>query len=297
MSYRTDLAVESLEAATRAGVRADTEHGVRQETRDIEGYRVTCVHIESDEGARAIGKPRGSYITLTLDGALRREQDAFPRAVEALAKQLSALLADTQEGPVLVVGLGNRDITPDALGPLAIENVLATRHLVGGALPYFKDWRAVSAVSPGVLGQTGVEVGELVCGILKTVAPRAVIAVDALAAGRLSHLLRTVQLSNAGIVPGAGVGNARFALDRQTLGVPVIAVGVPTVVDGATIAGEIARQSGASCEALDDLGAPVFVTTRDIDREVAEVARVIGYAIDKALHPQLSVEDIDQFLS
>ena len=297
MSIRTDLALESLEAASLTGFRAGSASGVTQEETELQGFSVTRVRVETEEGARALGKPRGEYATLGLGALIRREEDAFPRAVGALAEVLGGLLRGA-DGPVLVAGLGNRAITPDAVGPLTVESILATRHLVGEELPYFKDWRPVSAVAPGVLGQTGVETGELVRGLMDTVRPSAVVAVDALASSRLSRLLRTIQVSDTGIVPGAGVGNARFALNRETLGVPVLAVGVPTVVDGATLAHELARQSNAKgCEALDDLAQPVVVTTRDIDREVADVSRVIGYALNKALHPHLSIEDIDQFLS
>lgn len=297
MAFRTDLALEALEAATLTGFTASKTAGVTQEEFEREGFAVTCVRITSEEGARAIGKPQGTYITLDLGALIRREEDAFARATGALASLLSELIGDTQ-GAALVAGLGNRAITPDAVGPQAASQVLATRHLIGEDFPYFKDWRAVSAVAPGVLGQTGVETGELVQGLMATVSPALVIAVDALASSRLSRLLRTIQISDTGIVPGAGVGNARAALNRETLGVPVIAVGVPTVVDGATLAHELARQMDRPhCEALEDLAQPVVVTTRDIDREVTDVSRVIGYAINKALHPHLSIEDIDQFLS
>ena len=227
----------------------------------------------------------------------RREADAFPRACRALAGLLAELLP-RDGGPVLVAGLGNRAITPDAIGPLAAESVLATRHLTRQAPEYFADWRPVSVIAPGVLGQTGVETAEVLTGLMKTVTPRAVIAVDALACGRLSRLTRTIQVTDTGIVPGAGVGNARAGLNPDTLGVPVVAVGVPTVVDGATLAHEIRAQAkNASGEALDDLETPVIVTTRDIDREAADAARVIGYAIDLALHPHLTVSDIDLYLS
>ena len=189
-------------------------------------------------------------------------------------------------------------ITPDAIGPQTIDHVIATRHLVSQAPEVFADWRPVSALAPGVLGQTGVEIGEVICGVLDRVRPSAVIAVDALAAGRLSRLLRTVQIADTGITPGSGIGNARQALNLETLGVPVIAIGVPTVVDGATLAHEICAQLGQSnCEALDDLSQPVMVTTRDIDREVADISRMIGYAVNMALHPHLSVADIDLYLS
>lgn len=295
MSFRTDLAVEAVENLQQA---ADARH-VRQDDRTIEGFAVHEVDILTSRAAEEIGKPEGRYLTFELGALLRREEDAFPRACRALGSLLRELLPESAgNGPILIVGLGNRMITPDAVGPQAADHVIATRHLVEQAPEVFADWRPVSALAPGVLGQTGVETGEVVCGVLDRIKPAAVLAVDALAAGRLSRLLRTVQLADTGITPGAGVGNARAALNRDTLGVPVIAIGVPTVVDGATLAHEITAQlDGTSCEALEDLSSPVMITTRDIDREVADVSRMIGYAINMALHPHLTVEDIDLYLS
>ena len=294
MAFRTDLAVEAIENHKTA---AALPH-VRQSDRTLEGFAVHEVRILSEDAAREIGKPQGRYLTLELDALIRREEDAFPRACKALSTLLRELLPHPNDGPVLIVGLGNRMITPDAIGPQTADHVIATRHLVAQSPEVFADWRPVSALAPGVLGQTGVETGEVICGVLDRVRPAAVIAVDALAAGRLSRLLRTVQLADTGITPGAGVGNARAALNEQTLGVPVIAVGVPTVVDGATLAHEISSQLGQpACEALDDLSQPVMITTRDIDREVADISRMIGYAVNMALHPHLSVADIDLYLS
>lgn len=295
MAFRTDLAVEAVENLSHA---AHLQQ-VKQTERSIEGFSVREVDILSEAAAREIGKPCGRYVTLELDALVRREEDAFPRACRALGTMLRELMPENAaSGPVLVAGLGNRMITPDAVGPQAADHVIATRHLVEQVPDVFASWRPVSALAPGVLGQTGVETGEVICGVLDRVKPAAVLAIDALAAGRLSRLLRTIQLADTGITPGAGVGNARAALNRQTLGVPVIAIGVPTVVDGATLAHEIAAQLGnPSCEALDDLSLPVMVTTRDIDREVADIARVIGYAVNMALHPHLTVSDIDLYLS
>lgn len=294
MAFRTDLAVEAIENHKTA---AALPH-VRQSDRTLEGFAVHEVRILSEDAAREIGKPQGRYLTLELDALIRREEDAFPRACKALSTLLRELLPRPNDGPVLIAGLGNRMITPDAIGPQTANHVIATRHLVAQSPAIFADWRPVSALAPGVLGQTGVETGEVICGVLDRVRPSAVIAVDALAAGRLSRLLRTVQLSDTGITPGAGVGNARAALNKETLGVPVIAVGVPTVVDGATLAHEISSQLGQpACEALDDLSQPVMITTRDIDREVADISRMIGYAVNMALHPHLSVADIDLYLS
>lgn len=294
MAFRTDLAVEAIENHKTA---AALPH-VRQSDRTLEGFAVHEVRILSVDAAREIGKPQGRYLTLELDALIRREEDAFPRACKALSTLLRELLPRPNDGPVLIAGLGNRMITPDAIGPQTADHVIATRHLVAQSPAVFADWRPVSALAPGVLGQTGVETGEVICGVLDRVRPAAVIAVDALAAGRLSRLLRTVQLADTGITPGAGVGNARTALNQQTLGVPVIAVGVPTVVDGATLAHEISSQLGQpACEALNDLSQPVMITTRDIDREVADISRMIGYAVNMALHPHLSVADIDLYLS
>lgn len=294
MAFRTDLAVEAIENHKTA---AALPH-VRQSDRMLEGFAVHEVRILSEDAAREIGKPQGRYLTLELDALIRREEDAFPRACKALSTLLRELLPRPNDGPVLIAGLGNRMITPDAIGPQTADHVIATRHLVAQSPAIFVDWRPVSALAPGVLGQTGVETGEVICGVLDRVRPAAVIAVDALAAGRLSRLLRTVQLADTGITPGAGVGNARAALNKETLGVPVIAVGVPTVVDGATLAHEISSQLGQpACEALDDLSQPVMITTRDIDREVADISRMIGYAVNMALHPHLSVADIDLYLS
>ena len=294
MAFRTDLAVEAIENHKTA---AALPH-VRQSDRTLEGFAVHEVRILSEDAAREIGKPQGRYLTLELDALIRREEDAFPRACKALSTLLRELLPHPNDGPVLIAGLGNRMITPDAIGPQTADHVIATRHLVAQSPAIFADRRPVSALAPGVLGQTGVETGEVICGVLDRVRPAAVIAVDALAAGRLSRLLRTVQLADTGITPGAGVGNARAALNKETLGVPVIAVGVPTVVDGATLAHEISSQLGQpACEALDDLSQPVMITTRDIDREVADISRMIGYAVNMALHPHLSVADIDLYLS
>lgn len=298
MAFRTDIALEALEQNTKAKADSQLPEGVSQETLETNGFPVTKLCITNENGSSCLGKPKGTYITIDLRSLIRREQDSFPHACEAVSTYLSPLLESANGKPVLVVGLGNRAITPDAIGPYTIEHVLATRHLVHSAPDYFADWRPVCAVSPGVLGQTGIEVGELVCGLMDKLAPAAVIAVDALASSRLSRLSRTIQITDTGIVPGSGVGNARFALTKETLGIPVISIGVPTVVDGSTLAHEILDQlNGSSCEALDDLSTPHVITTRDIDSETHNLSRVIGYSINLALHPTLSVSDVDLLLS
>lgn len=291
-AYRTDLAMESLEISRRQAQNAGALSGVRSREREVEGFPITTVEILDEQGAAQIGKPVGIYETFCLDALMRREEDAFPRACRALAGLTRGLLPELADGPALVIGLGNRQITPDAVGPRAADYIIATRHLTTQAPEYFASWRPVSALAPGVLGQTGVEVGELLAAVAKAVQPSVILAVDALAAGSLTRLSRTVQLTNAGIVPGSGVHNARAALNEQTLGVPVIALGVPTVVDGATLAAELTGGKAVPRDAV-----PLIVTTRDIDREVADVSRLIGYALNLALQPDLSPEDIDLYLS
>ena len=292
MAIRTDLAMEALEGCRPASGSAS------QTQRDLHGFLLTQVTVHRADDA--LGKPPGRYDTLAIDALLRREEDAFSRACHAVAQSLAQLTPQQchdPRAPVLVIGLGNRAVTPDAIGPLCCQSVLATRHLVERSPAQFRAFRPVAVLAPGVLGMTGVETGEIVRGVIDRIRPCLVIAVDALAARRLSRLMCTIQLTDTGIVPGSGVGNARTALTQQELGIPVLAVGVPTVVDGATLAADIAAQTGASCEALDDLSTPVLVTTRDVDQQVADAARVIGYGINLFLHPTLDIADIDLFLS
>ncbi len=286
MAVRTDLALE-LEEGQR----------VSQQTQTIEGFTLHTVSVTETD--TAFGRPPGQYLTLSIQDLLRRETDAFPRACRAVAQMVQQLAPRNQDprAPVLVIGLGNRAVTPDAIGPLCCQNVLATRHLVEQSPEQFRAFRPVAVLAPGVLGTTGVETGELVLGVIDRIHPELILAVDVLAARRLSRLMCTIQMTDTGIVPGSGVGNARTALTQTALGVPVLSIGVPTVVDGATLAADIAQQSGAQCEALDDLNTPVLVTTRDVDQQTADAARVIGYGINLFLHPSLDIADMELFLS
>ena len=184
MAFRTDLAVEAVQNLPHA---ADSAAGSARPTARLKVFRSAKSKSLTEHAAQEIGKPCGRYVTLELDALVRREEDAFPRACRALSTLLGELLPDSAaSGPVLVTGLGNRMITPDAIGPQAIDHVIATRHLVEQVPDVFASWRPVSALAPGVLGQTGVETGEVICGVLDRVKPAAVLAVDALAAGRLS---------------------------------------------------------------------------------------------------------------
>ena len=296
---RTDLAVEAREMWAESAEETTRLHGVRAVEREREGFAVTEVEVLDGEGAQKLGKPVGRYISVELEGLVRREEDAFPRAMWAIAAELRALLPPERGAPVLVVGLGNRAITPDLLGPLTAEHILVTRHLVEGAAEFFGDYRPVSALVPGVLATTGLESAQVTAAVSGAAKPAAVIVVDALASRSIGRLCRTVQLSDTGVTPGSGVGNHRAAIDREALGVPVVAIGVPTVVDGATLALDILTEGGAEGiepEALNGQGADLFVTPREIDSRVAALAKVIGYGINLALHPQLSLEEMELLL-
>lgn len=289
LEKRTDLALEAAQAvANAAGL-----EGVEQTERTQDGVTVTVVELRTPEAAQRVGKPVGRYVTLDLGAVRRREKEGFRRACQTLAEELAKLLPEGT-GTVLVVGLGNRAITPDAVGPLAHDHLLVTRHLIEQMPEIFGGFRPVAAVSAGVLGTTGVESVELVQAVARALRPDCVVAIDALAAGSMKRLCTTVQLADTGIAPGSGVGNCRKALNRETLGVPVIAVGVPTVVDVNTLARDVLEEAGKGDiepEALGQSGA--FVTTRDIDERVAECAKLIGYAVNLAVQRGLSIEDIE----
>ena len=300
LQRRTDLAVEARELWTQSAGEKSALAGVQAEERKQEGYPVTVVKVLNEEGAQALGKPVGTYVTLELSGLRRREADAFPRAVRALAAELRALLPVPEGAPVLVVGLGNRAITPDNIGPGAADHTLVTRHLVEQVPEHFGHFRPVSALAAGVLATTGVESSELVQAVVEQIKPACVIAVDALASRSLKRVCSTVQLADTGITPGSGVGNHRAALNRESLGVPVIALGVPTVVDVATLCADVLAEAGRGelePQALAGAGAGLMVTPRDIDQSVADLAKVIGYGINLALQDGLSVEDVEMFLS
>lgn len=291
LTVRTDLAVEAHALWRESAGETTRLKGVAAREEQVEGMTVTRVEILDQEGARALGKPEGTYLTLDVSPLWRREEDAFPRAVRAVAALLGPLLPE--EGPVLAAGLGNQAMTPDALGPRSLDHLLVTRHL-GEALPQL---RPVAGLGAGVLGTTGMEVAEWVRGAAEQVRPAAVIVVDALAARDLERLCATVQIADTGLVPGSGVGNHRMALNRETLGVPVISVGVPTVVDAETIARDLLGEAGAVPKALNGRGRRFFVTPESIDQKIRDLSKVLGYGINLALQESLALEDLEALLA
>ncbi len=295
---RTDLALEAREVWQESTEAVGELRGVRAKEEKVFGFTVSRVKITDSEGAKALGKPVGSYTTIELDGISRRDVEAFPKAIKAVANELSYLLPKG-EGSVLVVGLGNEGITPDAVGKSTVEHIMVTRHLVEKFPEVFGHMRRVSAVTPGVLGMTGVESGEIIRGISERIAPDFIIVIDALASMRLGRLCRTVQITDTGIVPGSGVGNARAAITKETMGVPVIALGVPTVVNIATIVESFAEDSGIRIpeSALSEYSEKLLVTPKDIDVHIADMGRILGYAINSAIQKGITIEEMDEFLS
>lgn len=277
-NVRTDLASEVVqrpENASLAGLELNEER--------ICGCRVTAVKINGGEASKVLCKPIGNYLTLELDEYIRRRENSFSDAANALS-QLMLRFAEIQNAQsFLVACLGNRAITPDAVGPEVSDSLIVTRHLKQSLPQEFAALSSVAVLRTGVLGTTGIESAQSLKALCGLVQPDCVIAVDALASGELDRLCRNVQICDSGIAPGSGVGNDRAELNRESLGVPVIAVGVPTVIDAA-----------AFC--ADESAAGLFVTPRNIDELVRSVSKLVAYGLNLALHPGLSIADVDMLV-
>ena len=278
MEIRTDLALESISVE-------DMPESVHIRTRG-EIFRITEIIIDDDSCLSSIGKGKGRYITLEYS-SLSCFSENYRLMAEELAQELSALLP---KGEVLVVGLGNNDITPDAIGPQTTSKVLATRHLHDnpyiGEEHFLTSLRRVSAFAGGVMGQTGIETAEIVRAIAKELRPAAIIAIDALACTEISRLGTTIQLTDTGISPGSGVSNERKELSEKLFGIPVIAVGVPTVVDMHTIVKSLTGKK------INGELPNMMVTPRDIDRLTERASQLLAFGINLALQPTLSFEDV-----
>ncbi len=291
MFFRTDLA---LEANEQAGQKID---GVVLTENKIDDVNIVKMKITTHAAAECLNKPQGTYITIEVPAFTDNYHSPFDKA-EIIATEIRSLLP--KKGLVVVVGLGNCNITPDNLGPMTAKNILATRHITGelARSTGLSNLRPVAVLAPGVLGQTGIESAELIDSINKKLNPCAVIVIDALASMRLERLGCTVQLSDSGISPGAGVNNSRPRINRSTLGVPVISMGVPTVVDALTLACDL---TGDSREQLEKKTSPrgeiMMVTPREIDLLIERASKLSGMAINCALQPDFSIEDISMLMS
>ncbi|KHO62205.1 MULTISPECIES: GPR endopeptidase [Thermoanaerobacter] len=318
-SIRTDLAVEARElykGREIPGVRVDEKH--------LEGIKVTKVKILNEEGEKAMGKPVGDYITIEAPGLIERDLDLEEEVAKVLADIIKEIANLTENTQVLVVGLGNWNVTPDALGPRVVSNIVVTRHLKEYAPQQFGDEiRSVSAISPGVLGITGIETAEILKGVVDRIKPDLIITIDALASRRLERLSTTIQISNTGISPGSGIGNRRLSITEQSLGIPVIAIGVPTVVDAVTIANDTieylteellkqTKEESPFYEVLKNMSQQekyrliqevltpyvhnLVVTPKEIDLLVKNIASIISRGINLALQPGLTEREMNQLL-
>ena len=281
MSIRTDLAVEMIDEDA-----SSLPKGIKRKLRKSSACSITEIIVTDEVAGLRIGKPRGRYITIETDRLSASPQD-FDEQVSNIADEIVSLKGEGRK-TALVAGLGNSDITPDALGPLVVSQIIATRHL-HDELPEGHELRRlnkVSAIAPGVLGQTGIEAAEVIRTLCAEVKPDCVIVIDALACSDISRLGSTIQLSDSGISPGSGVQNRRKELSEATLGVPVIAIGVPTVVDMHTIVENITGNPP-------DKHLPnMMVTPRDVDKLIERTARLLAFSINKAVQPGLTIEDI-----
>jgi spore protease len=304
---RTDLALERATVATSRAGQQIPGMNVREE--ELDGMKITRVSVMTPQAGAQIGKPPGRYFTLECPALRFRSRETLKGVAGIIASELAELAGLPKKNDVLIVGLGNWQATPDALGPRVISQLMITRHIrehlpqeLGGRL------NPVAAISPGVLGITGMETIDIVKGIVQQVRPELVITVDALAARAPSRLLTTIQIADTGIQPGSGVGNKRPGINRETLGIPVIAMGVPTVVSGAAIAMDVLdayfqkfnRHARATIDSVGDfLGQDVrdlMVTTKDIDVEIMEMSKLLAAALNKATQPAISEEEMLDYL-
>ncbi|HHW45564.1 MAG TPA: GPR endopeptidase [Clostridiales bacterium] len=282
MQIRTDLALEQHELNPEV-------EGIESEEITVGKAKITRITVLNEKGEQAIGKKRGRYITVEVppfsdDSGMDEDQ------ITAIKNELANMIP--KEGVVLVVGLGNTNITPDALGPKTASRVLATRHITQEFARSIglEGLRGVAVISPGVLGQTGIETSEIIMGTIQRVNPSAVIVIDALASRRLARLGCTVQMADTGISPGSGVGNERAEISKDTLGVPVISIGVPTVVDATTLAYDLLGEKPQQSQLVEPRGAKMIVTPREIDILIDRAAQLLSHSINCALQPSIDPE-------
>lgn len=281
--FRTDLAEEAVSARKAAFL-----DGVEVFEKKEKGFPLYDVRVKTFKASQALEKPTGRYLTFSLYDGYKSVKNGFSDAVSVLSEAIRAFLP--KEGEILVAGLGNREVTSDAIGPETLRSIVVTRHLIRSLPDSFGSLRPVSALAPGVLGVTGIESGDILEGVFREISPKALVVIDALAAESASRLLTTVQITDTGLVPGSGVGNARAKLTPEALGVPVIAIGVPTVIYAETLLREAA---GALSSPFGDL----IVTPKEIDGAVKDVSKLIGYSLDLALFDGMTLSDAAHFLS
>lgn len=311
MSIRTDLALEAKEMYSQTAKDKDEINGVDVKITKNESIVTTKIKITNENGIRALGKPIGTYVTIEAPD-IKYSVEVYEKACELLAEEIRNLANIESKTRTLVVGLGNKKITPDALGPDVISKLMVTNHMKEHLKDFFDDdITSVCALAPGVLGTTGMETAQIIKGVVDQVKPDLVIAVDALASRSLDRISTTIQLSDTGICPGAGVENSRAKLDEKTLGVKVLAIGVPTVVDAITIASDSIdmamndlnedvlgdeKKNQLIKDALSKNIGALMVTPKDIDSVIEKTSKTVANGINLALHKNLTFEDIESFV-
>ncbi|MBE5906582.1 MAG: GPR endopeptidase [Lachnospiraceae bacterium] len=288
---RTDLALEAQEALTHT---PQEDSGITVTKRTDKGAHLQTTHVQilTENAARKIGKPKGNYITLespALETSNDREHRILSRAIATNLVDMLPLRPNYQTPPtILVVGLGNRNVTPDSLGPLVIDHLAISRHLYreyGQSAFTEPIGFLLSGIVPGVMAQTGMETSEIVKGIITITRPALCIVIDALAARSIKRLNRTIQLSDTGIHPGSGVGNHRHGLTKETLGIPVFSLGIPTVVDAATIVSDVVSEKGGKPLSLPPSLHSMFVTPKSVDETILRLSFTLSEAINLAFGP------------
>lgn len=325
-SIRTDLAIEVTEMLSKE-TKTDEIDGVEiftQKYEDDDIY-VSWVKIKDENGAKNIGKPIGNYVTIESEAMKENDALTHEKITQIFSQNLIKLCKLNKNSTILVVGLGNWNVTPDALGPKVISKTLVTRH-IKETLPkeINENVRPVSTISPGVMGITGIETAEIVKGVVERLKPDIVIAIDALAARKTSRINATIQMSDTGVAPGGGMGNHRKILNKETLGVPVIAIGVPTVVDAGTLVNDTIdlmidslineiKEGHQFYEMLKNLDKDeklnlinnilnpytgnLFVTPKEVDAVIERLSKIIANAINIAMHPSIDFEDINRYIN
>lgn len=312
MAIRTDLALEAREIFVQCSEeKAEKIDGVDSDVEKIGSITKTKIRIINENGERALGKPKGTYITIEAP-EIKYDTEVYEKVCMLLADEIREMAKPDKNTKTLVAGLGNRNITPDALGPEVISHLMVTNHMKEKTADFLSDdITSVSAVSPGVLGTTGIETSKIIKGIVSEIKPDLVIAVDALASRSIDRISTTVQVSDCGINPGSGVNNKREGLNEETLGVKVISIGVPTVVDAATIASDcidMVEKKTQTAKTNDELRSEMIrntisqnigvlmVTPKDIDSVIDKTAKTIANGINLALHKNLTFEEIESFV-
>ena len=321
MEKRTDLALEANEIYNEDY--NENPKGVSVDTYQYNKITVTTVRIIDGIGEKALGKPAGNYITLEIPELIHKSEENFRDTIKVLSQQLKELVKISDNKTVLVVGLGNSKITADALGPKVISQLLITRHLFHYMPEELEDGiRPVCALSPGVLGITGIETAEILKGVVSRIKPDLLIVIDALASRKLQRVSTTIQISDTGLIPGSGIGNSRMAINKETMGVPVIAIGVPTVVDAATMANDtidlvldkLISQSKSSPqfykilnnvdknekyalinEILTKEYINLVVTPKEVDEIIEDISEIIANGINISLHNNVTLDDINKY--